>query len=173
MANKTSLVITSTDQSGKTFNKTYTGINPDASKGELRAFAQGLNGLTKNTYEGVAVVTRTEIPSDENDPLFTVTPTTIVHDRIKTGGREFYGTFSYQGGLRTPTVTGQTLSHLTITASDFGYKIVNTKPEGTSVPNAGDTVTFTLTLPALSNYPAASVDVTITGVDASKIIDIA
>ena len=67
MANKTSLVITSTDQSGKTFNKTYTCVNSGASAENLQAFAQGLNGLTKNTFDSAALVERTEIPSDATD----------------------------------------------------------------------------------------------------------
>lgn len=172
MADKTSLIITSTDTGGKTVNKTLTNINPGATKGELRKFAQGLNSLTTNTYEGAAIVQRTEIPTDANDPCFTVTPTTIVHDRIKAGGTEFYGMFTYEYGNRVPTLSGKKLSYLDITVSELGFKIVNTTPSGELRQSRDANVTFTLTLPAQDSYRAASVDVTITGVHPDYIVDI-
>ena len=69
MANKTSLIITSTDTGGKTFSKTLTDVNANASATDLQAFAQGLNGLTKNTYGSAALVERTEVVDKTELPL--------------------------------------------------------------------------------------------------------
>ena len=170
MADKTSLIVTSTDTNGKSFSKTYTSINPNASKGELRTFAQGLNSLTKNTYEGAAVVKRTEIPTDPTDPCFVVTPTVIPHAKIMMSGAVVYGMFSYEGDARTPTLSGKRPEYAQIQCNESGFTITNTL----SYATFGGSVdcTFTLTLPAAGSYKAVSVDVTITNANGEYIVDI-
>ena len=110
MANKTSLVITSTDQSGKTFNKTYPCVNSGASAENLQAFAQGLNGLTKNTYGSAALVERTEIVNSSNLPLARV--------KFKIGDR------TYTEADADTTGTWPTLM-VTFNASDTQHVITN------------------------------------------------
>ena len=110
MANKTSLVITSTDQSGKTFNKTYPCVNSGASAENLQAFAQGLNGLTKNTYGSAALVERTEIVNSSNLPLARV--------KFKIGDR------TYTEADADTTGTWPTLM-VTFNASDSQHVITN------------------------------------------------
>lgn len=170
MADKTSLIITSSDTSGKTSNKTITDINPATSVASVRAFAQNLNNLTTNTYEGAAIVTRTEIPTDATDPCFVVKPTVIPHDSINEPDEKVFGFFSYAGWGRTPTISGQKLSYIDITVNQNGFMIENVGQHA-QISDIDD-CTFTITLPASPPYKAVSVDVTITGCDASNIIDI-
>ena len=47
---KTSLILETTDTSGKKIQKTFTDVNPEASSADLVTFAQMCNGLTSNTY---------------------------------------------------------------------------------------------------------------------------
>ena len=47
---KTSAIITSTDLSGKTLQKTLTNVNPEATSEHLATLGQMLNSLTTNTY---------------------------------------------------------------------------------------------------------------------------
>ena len=44
------VILTSTNTSGQTLQKTLTDINPDASNAQLKTFAQMLNNMTDNTY---------------------------------------------------------------------------------------------------------------------------
>lgn len=111
MANKTSLVITSTDQSGKTFNKTYTCVNSGASAENLQTFAQSLNGLTKNTYGSAALVERTEIVNSSNLPLARV--------KFTINGR------TYTEADADTTVTPWPVLTLTFNASDTQHVITN------------------------------------------------
>ena len=110
MANKTSLIITSTDTGGKTFNKTLTDVNGNASAADLKAFAQGLNSLTTNAYESAALVERTEIVNKTDLPL--------AHVEFKIGGRT-YTEADADTTQTTPTLT------LTFNASDTDYVVTN------------------------------------------------
>ena len=47
---KTSLIITSIDQLGKSLQKTVTDVNPNATSAQLVTFATKLNALTTNSY---------------------------------------------------------------------------------------------------------------------------
>lgn len=61
MANKYSLIISSKDTSGKDLSKTVSDINPSAQPSELKAMAQGLNGLTTNVYQSADRVARENV----------------------------------------------------------------------------------------------------------------
>ena len=110
MSNKTSLIITSTDTSGKTSNKTLTDINPATSSASLKSFAQGLIGLTDNTYDGSAVVERTEIIDDADKPL--------AHVEFTINGR----TYTEADAVLT---SSQYVLTLTFNASDTQYVKTN------------------------------------------------
>lgn len=114
MANKTSLIITSTDTSGKTFNKTLTDVNAHASAANLKAFAQGLNGLTKNTYDSAALVERTEIVDNTDLPL--------AHVEFTINGRTYTEADADMNAEYWPTLT------LTFNASDTTY--IRTNSDG-------------------------------------------
>lgn len=56
-----SMIINATDTTGAATTSAITNVNPNATNGELIALAQGLNGLTKNTYRGATLVEKTEL----------------------------------------------------------------------------------------------------------------
>lgn len=60
MATKTSLIINAVNE-GKTLQKAIADVNPSATTAELKAFAQGMLGLTDYTYTHGALVERTEL----------------------------------------------------------------------------------------------------------------
>lgn len=66
MATKTSLIINAVNE-GKTLQKAIADVNPQATTAELRAFAQGMLGLTDYTYTNGALVERTGIDGNTND----------------------------------------------------------------------------------------------------------
>ena len=70
MADKYSVVINSKDPSGKSLSKTISSINPSAQPSDLKAMAQGLNALTKNTYDSAERVARENVDtaSDKTVP---------------------------------------------------------------------------------------------------------
>ena len=68
MATKTSLIINAVNE-GKTLQKAIADVNPQATTAELKAFAQGMLGLTDYTYTNGALVERTGI--DGEIPLAT------------------------------------------------------------------------------------------------------
>ena len=111
MANKTSLIITSTDTGGKTFNKTLTDVNAHATADNLKAFAQGLNGLTTNTYNGAALVERTEIVDTTDLPL--------AHVEFTINDRTYTEADANMSASPHPTLT------LTFNASDTTYVTTN------------------------------------------------
>lgn len=63
MATKTSLIINAVNE-GKTLQKAIADVNPSATTAELKAFAQGMLGLTDYTYTSGALVERTGLDDD-------------------------------------------------------------------------------------------------------------
>lgn len=66
MATKTSLIINAVNE-GKTLQKAIADVNPSATNDELKAFAQGMLGLTDYTYTNGALVERTGIDDNPSD----------------------------------------------------------------------------------------------------------
>lgn len=71
---KTSIIITSTDTTGKTLQKNITDVNPEATNAQLVTFAQGLNALTTNTYNGTSRVNKINCDAEASAAVKT-TPT--------------------------------------------------------------------------------------------------
>lgn len=63
---KVSVILTSTNTSGAVKQKSFTYISPEATNGQLKAFAQAANALTENTYNGSKKVTQVNL--DTADP---------------------------------------------------------------------------------------------------------
>lgn len=70
MADKTSLIIESTDQSGKKLSRSVTDIKPDATNEQLRTFAQRFNALSTNTFEDAIRVQRRSVGTEKPAPTF-------------------------------------------------------------------------------------------------------
>lgn len=69
MATKTSLIINAVNE-GKTLQKAIADVNPQATTAELKAFAQGMLGLTDYTYTSGALVERTGLDDDTSNLPF-------------------------------------------------------------------------------------------------------
>ena len=70
MATKTSLIINAVNE-GKTLQKAIADVNPQATTAELKAFAQGMLGLTDYTYTSGALVERTDLDKTTGKPKST------------------------------------------------------------------------------------------------------
>lgn len=58
---ETSIEIKATDQENKSVKTTVNYVNGSASNATLKQFAQMLNALTKNTYDGTTKIVKEEI----------------------------------------------------------------------------------------------------------------
>lgn len=72
---KTSLIIKSTDQSGKTVNKTLTDVNPDCSNNVLKTLGQKINALTTNFYGNTTRIDKTDCDLESGGGMLTPTLT--------------------------------------------------------------------------------------------------
>lgn len=77
-----SMIINATDTTGATTTSAITNVNPNATNGELIALAQGLNGLTKNTYRGATLVEKTDLVAKPESPV-TIDKSTVSVAAIK------------------------------------------------------------------------------------------
>ena len=65
MANKHSMIITSTNPSGKVVSKAIPCVNPDATPTKMRQFATALNALSENTLSQVERVDRVTVAENK------------------------------------------------------------------------------------------------------------
>ncbi len=65
MANKHSMLITSTNPSGKVVSKAIPCVNPDATPTKMRQFATALNALSENTLSQVERVDRVTVAENK------------------------------------------------------------------------------------------------------------
>ena len=92
------LILYATTPDNLVTTKTIEGINPDATNGQLKAFAQAANALTENTYNGSKKVTQVDLDSasqDKQTPTLTLSPNTLSLANIQASRRNV--TVSYDG----------------------------------------------------------------------------
>ena len=70
---KTSLIVKSTDQSGKTVNKTITDVNPDCSNAVLKTLGQKINALTTNFYGNTTRIDKIDCDLEPGGGMLTPT----------------------------------------------------------------------------------------------------
>lgn len=108
---------------------------------------------------------------------FTITPSTVTPREINAAPNTSPAmtfTFSYRGEARVPTLSGRIpdvegLGYQT-TATAFTF---SKNPDRIAMMlNGGDTQVLTFTLPATSDYPAATATLTFTNCDASNFEDV-
>lgn len=75
---KTSLIIKSTTQDGKTVNKTLTDVNPDCSNTVLKTLGQKINALTTNFYGNTTRVDKIDCDLESDSGKITPTLTLSV-----------------------------------------------------------------------------------------------
>lgn len=114
MATKTSLIINAVNE-GKTLQKAISDVNPSATTAELKAFAQGMLGLTDYTYTNGALVERTGIDDTSELPYSTGTfwlgDEQLELERGYEAG-EFFYTFSYADFDSNPSIWHDTNNHI-------------------------------------------------------------
>ena len=66
------LIITSTDTGGNKNQTVLTNINPEASNGTLKNFAEQFNALTNNTYVGTIKVDREDITTSASKNILEI-----------------------------------------------------------------------------------------------------
>lgn len=108
---------------------------------------------------------------------FTITPSTVTAKQINDAPRTTPAltfTFSYNGEARVPTLSGRIPD-----VTGLGYQTTATtftfgkNPDNIGMLlNGGDTQVLTFTLPATSDYPAATATLTFTNCDASNFKDV-
>ena len=169
MADKHSIIITSTTPSGKTNQKAIPYVNPNANSVEMKNFATAINALSENTISAIERVDRVDITNAKLDPQLTVTPDTAILQR---DGSEMTFDVSYQGD-GTITLTGKkpinTAGGLTYNAND--RQIVK---DGISalIPQGGETYITVIELSETETYLGATATITWTNADASQFTDI-
>ncbi|MBR1806477.1 MAG: hypothetical protein IJ774_08850 [Selenomonadaceae bacterium] len=167
MADKHSIIITSTTPSGKTNQKAIPYVNPQASSAAMKRFATAINATTDNTISAIERVDRVDITDAKFDPQLTVTPDTAVLDSTKL-------TFevSYLGD-GTITLTGKKpingAGGLTYNANT--KQIVNNSNSGIVV-QGGETYTTTVELSETDDYAAATATITWTNAEEEQFEDI-
>ena len=168
MADKHSIIITSTTPSGKTNQKAIPFVNPNATSAAMKRFATAINATTENTISAIERVDRVDITNAKLDPQLTVTPNTAVLASAKL-------TFdvSYQGD-GTITLSGKKPIEA---AGGLDYnantkQLVKSGIRGAIVPKGPDTFTTTIELSETENYLGATATITWTNADESQFIDI-
>lgn len=79
---KTSLIITSTDSTGKTKQKTISDINPDATNEQIVALTSAMiNTLTNSTYNGTSRIDKIDCDTEASKivPTFTLNKTSVTY----------------------------------------------------------------------------------------------
>ena len=81
-----SIIINSTDATtGKKSARAITNVNPKATNAQIKTLAQGLNGLTKNTYNSATLIEKTDLDVAKNNPAFTPQTATYSWEALKAG----------------------------------------------------------------------------------------
>ena len=170
---KVSVILTSTNTSGAVKQKSFTYISPDATNGQLKAFAQAANSLTENTYNGSKKVTQVNLDTadpgqQKQETTITLSKTSCTIAELKNSG----DTGSVFAQITTNSDGALFVKQSAFTNSQSVASVIYTTSNGTYVmffsvaDHTGQvqTVPQTVTIyQAESNtYKAASVDFTIT-----------
>lgn len=70
---KTSIIINSTDTAGKSAQKTFTDVNPDATNDQLATLGQMLAAVSSNTYQGTTRIDKTDCDTEtKTNPYYRI-----------------------------------------------------------------------------------------------------
>ena len=115
MADKYSVVINSKDSSGKNLSKTISSINPEAQPSDLKAMAQGLNALTKNTYDSAERIARENIDTAADKSVPAATQLIV---KSKTSQATVSAANEFTATLTSASFDGST--NVSVTANNVG-----------------------------------------------------
>lgn len=171
MADKHSIVITSTTPAGKTNQKAIPYVNPNASSAAMKRFATAINATSDNTISAIERIDRVDITNAKFDPQLTVTPDTAI---LPFEGERLTFEVSYLGN-GTITLSGKKPIS---SAGDLTYN-ANTKQiiksqlgSGVIVPQGPETYTTTIELSETEDYNGATATITWTNANANQFEDI-
>ena len=167
MADKHSIIITSTTPSGKTNQKAISFVNPNATSAAMKKFATAINATTENTISAIERVDRIDITNVKPDPQLTVTPNTAILDSAKLTFDVSYlgdGTITLSGKRPTDGAGGLTYNAET-------RQIVK-REISDLVPKAANAYTTTINLSETEDYAAATATITWTSAHPDRFVDI-
>lgn len=167
MADKHSIIITSTTPSGKTNQKAIPFVNPNATSAAMKRFATAINATTENTISAIERVDRVDITNAKLDPQLTVTPNTAVLDSAELTFDVSYlgdGAITLSGKRPTDSAGGLTFNAGT-------KQIVKDEASGL-IPKGAETYTTTIELSETDDYAGATATITWTNAHANMFVDI-
>ena len=106
---KTSVILTSTDLSGKKLQKTLTNINTNATAAQLKTLAQGLNSLTTNTYVETGRVDKIvcDLETGKTTPTLTLATASAAKATVAAAEGAYANEITYNGdGVLTVLTSG-------------------------------------------------------------------
>lgn len=150
---KTSVILTATDLSGKKLQKTLTNINSNATAAQLKTLAQGLNGLTTNTYVETGRVDKIvcDLETGKTTPTLTLATASATKAAVAAAEGAYENEITYNGD-----------GVLTVLTSGAGI-VATIEDDTLYVTFVGEGATGTVTVYASegSEYAAANVTFTI------------
>ena len=167
------VILTSTNTSGQTLQKTLTDINPDASNEQLVQLGQKLIALTDNTYGKTDRVIKyncdTEGGGSKLTPTFTLDKTTDTAANVKASTYppqnvvlSYSIDFTYDGdGIVSACCTDGNIGATVINTSNMQRFVVCSYIPAADL-NINTTATFTFTASETDTYKAATATFTIT-----------
>ena len=161
---ETNFTLHSTDTNNYKLQKTFSGVNPEATSAELVETAKGFNRLTDNTYVGTKRIDKLDCDTEDSGkdtPTLTLDPATLPVSDVGGGNgmeisysgdadiKDFFVTFDIND---TNIVAGVvTISNIPNLWLKKGSTSLEVKP-----------CVITLHTPETDNYKAASVTFTVT-----------
>ena len=156
---ETNFTLHSTDPNNYKLQKTFTGVNPDATSAELVETAQGFNRLTDNTYVGTKRIDKLDADSETGK----LAPTLTIGEwaKLTNGTIGSYASFSYNGDGQIFTRISSSSTMYTPYISFNRDKTEIYALSGTT-PKAGDVFDIAVYTSETDNYAAATVTSTFT-----------
>ena len=166
----TSIIVNSTDTSGKSAQKAMTCVNPDATNAQLAALGQMITAASNNTYVETFRINKIncDLESDapaKPTPTLTATVTNYSLASFESDNGEMIGStcnLTYNGDGDIFIGTAPIAVGLRFKVFKNGASIAVKPFYLGSAPTLTETVTFKVGFTETANYKACSVEITIT-----------
>ena len=155
----------STDTNNYSVQKTFSGVNPEASSAALVETAKGFNRLTDNTYVGTKRINKFNADTEDGGASKATPTLTLDDDWLGVGTDSLkWVQYGYNGdgilGIKATTADGSPL-WTRFDPSDGNGIICISNADNTGLV-AGTQVTITLCAPETDNYKSATISKTLT-----------
>lgn len=168
-----SVILNSTNTDGEVKQKSFTDINPNATNAQLKAFTQGMNSLTNNTYNSTYKVERTNVDTATDKTTATITLATesmtlaALKTALKSTNRiSDISNVSYNGdGLLYAFVSSDTVGFLGVgsavgSSGTFAFRLFSASD--TFIDQIVAPITIKIRADETVNYTAAEATFTVT-----------